>query len=162
MNIKNVRDKLPTHPKKEYPNRKLSNITHIDIHHSASYKKDYKGFQTLVDFARYHIEGHDWPGIGYHYVVAPDGQVFKTGYASESRWSVGGNNSYTISVMLIGRFDKENIDEKQYKIAVDLVKRLSKAYSVPAKNVLGHKEFPNQNTICPGINMTKFRRDLND
>lgn len=158
MNIKNVKDKLPY--KGEYPKRKLSDITHIDIHHSGTKKENDEGFKTIKQFAYYHINGHDWPGIGYHYIIDTCGQVYKTGYAREIRWSVGGNNSYSISVMLIGDFTEDELEEDQYNNALELVKKIMKAYDIPKENVLGHQEFPEQNTECPGFDMDKFRGEL--
>lgn len=158
MNVKDIRDKLMSNG--EYPKRDIKDITHIDVHHSASFTKDYKGLDTIKQFAKFHVEGHGWAGIGYHYVVAPDGVIYKTGYANEMRWSVGGNNSYTISVMMIGRFDKEEQGEKQFNEVVRLIRRLMEAYNIPKENVMGHNEYPKQNTICPGIDMDELRGAL--
>lgn len=158
MEIKNVKKKLPKG--NHYPERDISDITHIDVHHSASLTEDYKGYKTIKQFALYHINGHGWPGIGYHYVVGPDKVVYKTGYAKEKRWSVGGHNSYTISVMAVGDFTKEEISEDQYKILLNLIRKVMTAYNIPRENVLGHNEFPDQNTACPGIDMDKLRSDL--
>lgn len=160
MQVTDIRDRLPSNG--EYPKREVSDITHIDIHHSASFTSNFHGVRTIQGFAEYHIDGHGWQGLGYHYVVAPNGKVYKTGYANEMRWSVGGNNSYTISVMLIGRFNEEEISEEEYESALKIVKELMNAYKVPVENVLGHKEYPKQNTLCPAIDMDKFRSDLND
>ncbi|KXS40997.1 MAG: N-acetylmuramoyl-L-alanine amidase fused to LysM and peptidoglycan binding domain [Candidatus Frackibacter sp. T328-2] len=158
MDVRDIRDKLVS--KGEYPKRDVSKITHIDIHHSASFSNNFKGIETIKDFADYHVNGHKWPGIGYHYIVAPNGIIYKTGYANEMRWSVGGNNSYTISVMLIGRFNEEEIGNEQYEEALKLVRQMMSAYNIPKENVMGHNEYPDQNTLCPGIDMDKFRSDL--
>jgi hypothetical protein len=159
MKVTNIRDRLPS--KGEYPKREISDISHIDIHHSASFTSNFHGIRTIKGFADYHVNGHGWQGLGYHYVVSPGGEIFKTGYANEMRWSVGGNNSYTLSVMLIGRFNEEEIPEQEYENALELVRILMQAYNVPKKeNVMGHNEYPNQNTLCPAIDMDKFRSDL--
>jgi N-acetyl-anhydromuramyl-L-alanine amidase AmpD len=161
MDVKDIRDQLPKHESKKYPKRNIQDINHIDIHHSASPTANYKGVETIEGFARYHINSHGWPGLGYHHVISPDGDIFKTGYASESRWSVGGNNSYTISVMIVGRFDQEEIFDKQYQALLWLVRQLMSAYNVPKENVKGHNEYPGHSSnTCPGINMDKLRSDL--
>ncbi|MFW6377641.1 MAG: peptidoglycan recognition family protein [bacterium] len=159
MKIKNIRDELPQHPNKKYPKRKISDITHIDIHHSASLTKNYKGISTIESFAKSHIN-KGWAGLGYHYVIDPNGKVYKTGYANEMRWSVGGNNSYTISIMIIGSFDKEDISDAQYNALLKVAELLKKEYNVDIENIMGHSEYPNQNTACPGIDMDKMRSDL--
>jgi len=161
LTIKKIRNDLPTHKTKKYPKRDLSKISHIDIHHSASPQENYRGIETIKGFARFHVNGHGWPGIGYHYVIDPDGVIYKTGDDGESRWSVGGNNSYTISIMMIGRLDTEKPTDKQYAAALGLAKVVSDAYSVPVKNVKGHKEYPGHSSnTCPSIDMDDFRNDL--
>ena len=157
MKVKDVRDKLPR--KGEYP-RRGNELTTIDIHHSATSQDNYKGFETIVNFANYHITHHGWPGIGYHNIVAPDGIIWKTGYANEIRWSVGGNNSYTISIMLIGNFAEGEPAEIQYDMAVELAAQQINAYG--SDIIKGHNEFEGHAAnICPGINMDKFRKDVN-
>lgn len=159
MNVKDVRDKLPSVG--DYPKRSVEDVTHIDIHHSASSKNDYKGEETINIFAKFHINNNGWPGIGYHYIVAPNGDIFKTGYINEKRWSVAGNNSYTISVMLIGNFEKEELESKQYNAALNLIEDIMDAYDISIKNVKGHKEYKgNEKKSCPGFNMDKVRDDL--
>ena len=157
LNIEDIRDKLPNSG--SYPQRHVSDITHIDLHHSATPQDDYKGFETIVNFANYHINHHGWPGIGYHNIVTPDGKIWKTGYANESRWSVGNHNGYSISLMIIGSFDKENPTQIQYDSAVELASRMGNAYAVPQRNIMGHNEFPGHAAnACPGINMGDFRK----
>lgn len=160
LNIEDIRDKLPNSG--SYPQRHVSDITHIDLHHSASLSSNYKGYQTVEGFANYHItpkpDGNGWPGLGYHYVVAPDGKIWKTGYANESRWSVGNHNGYSISLMIIGSFDKENPTQIQYDSAVELASRMGNAYAVPQRNIMGHNEYSGHAAnACPGINMGDFR-----
>ena len=156
MEIKDVRDDLPSNG--NYPKRPATDITHIDIHHSAT---DSGGYSILENIAEYHVRHNGWPGIGYHYVVAPDGTIYKTGYANEMRWSIGQNNSYTISIMLIGNFSKEDPALEQYDNAVKLAEQVANAYNVEKENILGHNEFDgHEGNTCPGINMTEFRRKI--
>jgi len=161
LEIKDIMDKMPTHSTKEYPERDLKEITHIDIHHSASLTVSYSGIETIKSFANHHINTHNWAGIGYHYIVTPDLEVYKTGFDSQSRWSVGNHNGYTISTLIVGSFDKEEISEDQYDLALQLVRHKMRSYSVPKENVKGHNEYAGHSSnACPGINMEKFRGDL--
>lgn len=158
MQVKDVRDDLPSNG--DYPKRTAQEITHIDIHHSATPQVQYEGFSTIESFASYHINHHNWPGLGYHYVISPSGVIYKTGYANESRWSVGGHNSYSISIMLIGNFIKEDPALEQYYNAVKLAEQMCNAYNVEKQNVMGHREYPDQSPHCPGIDMDKFRKEI--
>ena len=158
MKVHDIRNDLPSNG--EYPKRDIKKITHIDVHHSASPARNYKGIETIESFANTHINQNGWYGLGYHYVIPPNGKIYKTGYANEKRWSVGGNNSYTISIMLIGNLHEENPTDEQMDAAVWLANELSRAYDVEVDNIKGHREYPNQATLCPGIDMADFRNDI--
>ena len=161
LEIVDIMEEMPTHPTKQYPERNLKDITHIDIHHSASLTANYTGIDTIKSFANYHINTHKWAGIGYHYIVTPDLEVYKTGFDSQSRWSVGNHNGYTISTLIIGNFAEEEISEDQYELALRLIRHKMKAYSVSVENVRGHNEYSGHSSnACPGISMDKFRSDL--
>lgn len=156
--IIDIIDDLPTHTTKQYPERNLADITHIDVHHSASHSSNYKGIPTIKSYANYHIDHHDWPGIGYDYVVAPDAQIYKTGYDGRLGWSVGSNNSYTISTMVIGDYTQESLDDDVLESLLFMLNRKHKAYSVPISKIKGHTEYPGHaSNQCPGFNMDKIR-----
>ena len=162
MEVTNIIEKLPRHPDRKYPNRPLTQIKFIDIHHSASWTKDYQGIQTIKNFAHGHINDRKWPGLGYNYVVGPDGRLFKTGYDAQMRWSVGNHNRNALSLMLIGMFNVEDVPEKQWEIATLWVKHIRQAYGVGVDRVKGHREFSGHNANqCPGFSMERFRDAVN-
>ncbi len=142
----------------DYPRRALGDITNIDIHHSADGRRT--GMAAIEYFNQLHID-RGWPGIGYHYVGAQDGKIYKTGLDRQSRWSVGDHNGHTISYMLIGNFQHEDPTPEQYDSALWMVNRLRRAYGVPIIRAKGHNEYPGHSAnVCPGIDMDLFRERL--
>lgn len=143
----------------EYPIRALGDITNIDVHHSADNNR--VGMEAVEYYNRLHIEDRGWPGVGYHYIIDPDGKIFKVGLDRQKRWSVGNHNGHTISIMLIGDFRNEKPTAEQLDSAVWMANRLKQAYGVPTERVKGHSEYPGHSSkACPAIDMDFFRAEL--
>ncbi len=123
----------------------LNRITHICIHHSAT-----AGSIPLENVAKYHVEDRGWPGIGYHFYVKPDGTIYQTNRAETISFQVSQNNDYSVGVCVSGDFTYAPPPDIQVDAAARLVAWLMQEFSVPEQNVLGHKEFPNNDTSCPG------------
>ncbi|MCX7670490.1 MAG: N-acetylmuramoyl-L-alanine amidase, partial [Anaerolineae bacterium] len=70
--IKDVVDQLPKHAINCYKTRSLDRITHITIHHSAG-----PANISVEQIASYHVKTQNWPGIGYHFVIGPDGTTYQ-------------------------------------------------------------------------------------
>lgn len=143
--IHDVVDELPKHPVARYATRSLSRISHLCIHHSAA-----SGSIPLENVARYHVEDRGWPGIGYHFYVKPDGAVYQTNRLETVSYHVSNNNDYTVGVCVSGDFTYAPPSDQQVDAASRLVAWLMQELSVPEQNVLGHKEFPQNDTSCPG------------
>ena len=71
--IQDVIDTLPKHKTEEYETRPLEDIRYLVIHHSAV-----PAIVGAKSIAAYHVRRHEWPGIGYHFVVAENGTVYQT------------------------------------------------------------------------------------
>lgn len=86
-------------------------VNHIIIHHSA-------GSNAITDYTRavreiylLHTEGNGWDDIGYNYLIAPDGVIYK-GRDPENyeQDEVKGahfcaKNSYTLGICLLGNYE---------------------------------------------------------
>ena len=130
-----------------YQPRELSQITHITVHHSAA-----PGTILPSRIARYHVfsKSHQWPGIGYHFYIMPDGTLYHTQDMHLISWHVYRNNSYTVGVCLAGNFTREVPPPRQLDATARLIAWLMEALNIPLEYVLGHKEFPKNATACPG------------
>jgi N-acetyl-anhydromuramyl-L-alanine amidase AmpD len=159
--IIDVVDDLPRHPTLPPYTNRTEPIRKIVIHHTDTPKN-----MTVEQIANYHVFGTSpykdpWPGIGYHYVIAPDGTIYWTQRHETRSYHVGAANNTCLGVSLIGRFMIKNYDgtvqppedqlptPAQMDAAARLVAWLMDAVSVPdIENVVGHKEVGI--TACPG------------
>lgn len=147
MQVVDMVEQLPKHPRKRYKERPLSDISMVVVHHSATREGSPEAF------ARYHVETNGWPGIGYHYVIARDGTVYKTNKASTVSYHASGYNARSIGVCLVGNFDQERPPAEQMEALVELVRGLMAAFAVPVERVIGHREVPGTRKSCPGRNV---------
>ncbi|MCU0503494.1 MAG: N-acetylmuramoyl-L-alanine amidase, partial [Anaerolineae bacterium] len=144
--IKDVTDTLPKHATNRYSTRSLDKITHITIHHSAA-----PANIPVETIAAYHVNNNDWPGIGYHFCVGPDGTIYQVNRLETISYHAGVVNDYTIGICLEGDFRNGLIPTpKQIESAGHLSAWLSQKLKIPVTNIMGHKEYPKNPTECPG------------
>lgn len=143
--ITDIVDQLMKHPTKSYGVRSLQAITHLCIHHSAV-----AGTVPVEHVAQYHVQDQDWPGIGYHFYVEPNGVIYQTQRLETVSWHVSHNNDYSVGICVAGDFTYAPPPQSQIDTAAHLVAWLMQELSVPEQKILGHKEFPKNDTSCPG------------
>ncbi|HEY53764.1 MAG TPA: hypothetical protein G4N94_09935, partial [Caldilineae bacterium] len=167
--IIDVRATLPHHPTLPPYRNRTQPITKIIIHHT-----DTPSNFTVEQIAHYHVYGtrpnkSQWPGIGYHYVIAADGSIYWCQNHETHSYHVGAANAYSLGVSLIGRFLRVGYDGKpqapadqlpttaQLESASRLVAWLMGEVNVTdIAQVVGHKEVGQ--TTCPG---DQWRRGVN-
>lgn len=88
--------------------QELSKFKFIAIHHTAGPKN-----QHPDDIARYHINSRKWGGIGYHFLIGPDGMVWYVGDIATVRAHVGGMNDLALGISMIGDFTTEHPTKEQ-------------------------------------------------
>ncbi len=150
LRVVDERGQLP-HGAEDYPERPLSRITHLVVHHSA-------GAQTSVAaLAAYHVR-QGWPGIGYQVVVDEDGTVHLchdltvASYHCGVLTKPGDENAYTVGVCCQGNRETAAVPEAQWqslqKVLGALQAELGAGRSEPLQ-IVGHKDI-NPQTLCPG------------
>ena len=143
----NITSQLPTNG--SYEKRKLNTIDRIVIHHSAG-----AATATPEDFARWHIQDHNWPGIGYHYYIGTDGKIQQTNSLNTVSYHAGYEaNLKGIAIVLPGNFNNEMPTDAQLKSMKNIIQILKLRFG---KNLIveGHKD--EQNTSCPGTNLYNY------
>ena len=115
-----------------------------------------------------------WSQIGYHYNIRIDGTI-ETGRPLRIAGAhVQGLNSDSIGICFSGHGDRFELTPKQLQAGLKLTRELMAEYSVPAQNVIGHREVndliarkivaPRFRTTksCPGrlVDMDKVRQRL--
>lgn len=137
--IINITDQLPK-GSRSYPKRNLSQIVRFVVHHSA----DPNG--TPEKYAKYHVETHGWPGIGYHFVIQKDGTIYQTNALDTISYNVESYNTGTVGICLTGNFETELLQAPQKDALIWLLKEL--AAQLGPKSILPHSAF--KPTKCPG------------
>lgn len=154
MKILDVTKFLPKHPSKRYKTRNVHEIDRIVIHHSATQTG------TPKAFANYHVKNRNWPGIGYTYVIMPDGLIFQTNADRTISYHASGANRSSIGICLVGNFDQQSLELSQKRALIGLCHLLIKRYPRITR-IVGHREVPATKS-CPGkkINLPGLRREI--
>ncbi|WP_147803117.1 peptidoglycan recognition protein family protein [Alkalicoccus halolimnae] len=152
--IKDVRKKLLEHRKKTYRTGVLPD--NITIHHSATETGNSSAF------AAYHVNNHQWPGVGYHYIILKNGVVERCWDDHTVSYHTRGLNTGNIGICLVGN---GSFTTSQKSSLIKLIQILLKKYGMDISKVKGHRERRGQTTRCPGFDAgvirDKLRNDLN-
>ena len=95
-------------------------------------------------------------GIGYHYFIEKDGQVFQTRDENEIGMHARHYNAHSIGICYEGGLDEkgrpaDTRTEAQKAAILFLLKDLKKDY--PNAKVVGHRDFPNVKKECPCLDV---------
>lgn len=140
--LRNIVEELP-HGNLSYSKRSIYSIDKIVIHHSATTDGSPEAY------ANYHVNTRGWPGIGYHFVIQKDGQVFQTNYLDTVSYHTSGQNTRSIGICLTGNYDSQQPPAAQMEALINLVRYLAKFLGRLA--IHGHNEFSGK--TCPGNNI---------
>ncbi|MEL6673523.1 MAG: peptidoglycan recognition family protein [Bacteroidota bacterium] len=136
--IRNISDFLPR--ASSYPSRDLSQITHLIIHHSASENQD------AYDYAQFHL-AKGWPGIGYHFVIDPDGAVNQTNVLESVSYHTQNFNTPSVGICLSGDLNQHRMTTAQRNSLIRLIRHLKR--KLPNRlTITGHRD--HKATDCPG------------
>jgi N-acetyl-anhydromuramyl-L-alanine amidase AmpD len=162
-------DKLPKHPTLPPYGKRTRPISMIVVHHTDTPKTT-----TVQSIAQYHVYGErkdaqgnvvkaQWPGVGYHFLVDPQGVIYQGQRETTRSYHVGGDpNDYSVAISLIGRFMRKNYDgtdrapedqvptPQQLRSAGQLAAWLIQEYNVKEDQVKGHRDVWPKATVCPG------------
>lgn len=128
--------------------KRTGKVEYVVLHHTAG-----PPTQTPEAIRDYHEKGRGWPHIGYHYLVAYDGTIYKTLPISAVPICVGEYNDQSICIALVGNFARGYPPEwgreaLGWKALAELVESLERGYKDSLALKL-HKEL--RQTICPGV-----------
>ena len=124
----------------------------IIVHHT--WKPTVKDFLSHPDglywvrvIDRFH-RSKGWEGIGYHFVLTPDGLIYVGRKLDKSGAHTVGHNATGIGVCLLGNFDDEDLTAAQWISLKYLLAWLCHAFTIPCDCIHFHREFANK--TCPG------------
>lgn len=123
--------------------RRLNKIYLIILHHTASASATVEGIHND------HLK-RGWAGIGYHFLIQPDGTIDEARPIKYTGSHCAGNNTSSIGIALVGDFRKTKPTDAQIKSLKELIATLKKL--VPSiKKVLNHNDL--YKTACPVANL---------
>ncbi|WP_411955160.1 N-acetylmuramoyl-L-alanine amidase [Alkalibacillus sp. S2W] len=130
--------------------RSLDQVNFIVRHHSATEEGDVFKFED-------YWKSKGWQTGGYHEVILRDGD-FQLNYDENVITNgVGGHNTESYHICLVGNGDFTEAQEKTFK---KRAKRAMEVFDLNVNDVIGHREFKSARTSCPGINMDNVRQTL--
>lgn len=154
IDITDLRNALPRHATLRYDSRPITAIKRLVIHHSAS-----AASTTAEAMARYHIDHHGWPGIGYHFVVTTDGTIQYVNDHTLITYGVSGQNDDTVHICMVGDFTGITPPEAQLAATRKLIDNYRHAMGQPYP-VVGHSDIGDSS--CPGDTWPSWRGRLAD
>lgn len=146
--IEDITDQIPKHASKRWSMRNKDEINSIVIHHAASES-------PLVNQAKYHVNSHGWPGIGYHLMIS-QGRIFQVNDLLAESAHCKGHNDHSIGICILGDLSKRSITPLESELvsaAIVTVKSL-----LDIKEVVGHNKWVK--TACPCTSMDRIREEV--
>ena len=161
--IKDISSNLLKHPYKRYNFRDTNTINKIIVHQTDS---EDRGQFSPYDTANYHVNTNDWAGIGYHYYIIKNGEIFQTNRDDVISYHASGNNANSLGVVITGEhrcsIDDDNylvLEPEQYNGLVYTLAKLSMKYNIASKDIIGHTETGSPKS-CPNLNLDQLRADV--
>jgi N-acetyl-anhydromuramyl-L-alanine amidase AmpD len=119
-------------------------LRRVILHHTASPLAS----TSVDDILRWHLQ-RGMSGIGYHFVIAPDGLVHHTRWIQRVGAHTRGHNLDSVGVALIGDFEREQPTESQVGALVRLLEDLKREHGLSRLQLHGDLTA----TCCPGRNL---------
>lgn len=119
-----------------------SKTEQIILHHSGV-----TVLQSVETIHNYHKNANGWSGIGYHFYVRKDGNIYRGRPENTVGAHCQGQNYYSIGICFEGNFEKEEMSIKQIKAGHELIIYLLDKYDLAKVNIKKHNDFGS--TVCP-------------
>lgn len=127
-----------------------SKTEQIILHHSGV-----TVLQSVETIHNYHKNTNGWSGIGYHFYVRKDGNIYRGRPENTVGAHCQGQNYNSIGICFEGNFEKEEMGEKQIKSGRELVNFLLDKYNLSKEDVKKHNDFGS--TVCPRKKLSIYR-----
>lgn len=107
---------------------------------------------SVEEIHKMHLR-NGWAGIGYHFYIRTDGEVYEGRPMEFVGSHCKGNNSCSIGICFEGDFRKQKPTEEQINSCRELCKVIKKKYKSIYK-ILNHKDL--YATLCPVVNLKEM------
>lgn len=115
------------------------------VHHSVIYEAT--DLATVREVQRFHQETRGWADVGYHFLIGKSGTIYEGRDWGVRGTHVGGYNTGSLGVCLLGNFMHQTVTQAQRDAATALVVWASERLQLT--HIAGHRHF-NDGTVCPG------------
>lgn len=138
----------------------MREIRQIIIHCSATPEARVVTAEEIDDWHR----GRGWSGIGYHYVIGLDGEVWEGRDIETPGAHARGYNSHSIGICYVGGMSedmsapKDTRTPEQNAALVKLVFTLKSKYGLGNDAIFGHNEVSQK--ACPSFDVRKWIKEL--
>lgn len=126
----------------------------LTVHHQGEVWPEGKEVAPYLQrLQRWSRQTRGWVDIPYHYIVAPDGQV----YAARPVELPGDSNTdYDtrghLQLMLLGNFELQQPTAAQWQATVALLAWLMREHGLGPERIGAHRDHSDQ-TVCPGAHL---------
>lgn len=141
--IVDIQAELATHASLRYSRRPLAQLRYLVLHHS--------GADARIDsfaIAREHVGVNGWPGIGYHFLIHPDGLIEQGQDLAVSSHHAAQFNPVAVGIALLGDLRGQQPPAEQLEACAGLLAWLCDDLGLPRQAIRGHGEL--LATDCPG------------
>ena len=157
----------PTHGYSSHPY-----YTKLTLHHAAGFSADNtdEGKEQLRAIQDLHQFVRGWSDIGYHFVVDKGGNIYQGRPETVIGAHVLNNNTGNIGVCVLGCFHPPELycgdwlTDATMNSLIALYAWISGEYSYDPNVLLGHRDYPYNDTSCPGNNVYEnlgwFRNEI--
>ncbi|MBI5242024.1 MAG: N-acetylmuramoyl-L-alanine amidase [Elusimicrobia bacterium] len=135
----------------------------VTVHHTDGHPRTElaASIEEMRGYQSYHMNGHGWADIGYHFVVDGAGRVFEGRHADVLGAHAEGANLNNIGIAVMGDYNKVQLNGAQKDMLRHLISFLAIKYQTdPRQNgfIQGHMHF--NNTDCPGAHIAAYLSEL--
>jgi hypothetical protein len=96
-----------------------------------------------------HMHQRGYADVGYHFIIGPDGNLYQGRPLNVRGAHVGGFNTGSIGVVLLGNMNEIHPTDKQLAALELLIGHLHQTYK-SITHLAGHRDFHTGETECPG------------
>ena len=131
----------------------------VTVHHTDGHPRTElaASVEEMRGYQRYHMNGHGWADIGYHFVIDGAGRVFEGRHTDVLGAHAEGANTNNVGIALMGDYNKTQLNAAQKDMLRHLVTFLALKYQTDPRQkgfIQGHMHF--NNTDCPGRNVVAY------
>lgn len=139
------------------------NPSRVTVHHTDGHPRTElaASIEEMRGYQAYHMKGHGWADIGYHFVVDGAGRVFEGRHTDVLGAHAEGANTNNVGIAVMGDYNKTQLNGAQKDMLRHLISFLAIKYQTdPRQNgfIQGHQHF--NNTDCPGRNIAAYLAEL--